>query len=706
MWALQRVRAGGPRRAGGRCAAGLRLLTVLVLLLALTTALVPAAPASAQEDRWVAVGGRDADNDCTDPNQPCGSIQHAVDLAQPGDTIHLTAGTYRQDVTLPPDKHDLTLAGAGAGQTVIVGQAGGSPYTITLTSPGAIIQGLTLDRPAAGVEDSIGIAWGYQASGATVRDVTVTGYPTAIYVASGVEGGTIAGNTITGNGNGILLEGAASDLAIHGNDLTGNNVTALEPEGGAAIRVLPEFTGSGIAIRFNRIAGNGDGMGINNQSAAVLDATDNWWGCNEAPGEDGCDTVAGMANLDPWLVLRVSAAPDTVAVGDEATITAALTANSAGEDRAEEGTLPDGIPVAFTLDPSDAGTLEPASASTARGVATTVFTGRGAGTATIAAAVDNATASTTVDVQAPAPEVNAITLAASTTTPTAGQEVALTATVVDAQDAPVAGVTVRFVVDGVHEAQGQATTNDEGEATFRYTGTVAGEDVVTATVDRDGNGQADEGEPQATVTLTWTVASPPPPSRHPATEPAQPMPGCVYFPETQHNLCFGFRSYWERFGGLATFGYPLTEEFVENGRTVQYFERARFEWHPGVWPERFDVLLGLVGNEVTADRRAEVPFQPADAGAAAHCTYFAATGHNLCFGFRSYWERFGGLAVFGYPISEEFVERNPDTGQLYTVQYFERARFEWHPGEWPERFDVLVGRLGAQVLAQRVGSSD
>jgi len=32
------------------------------------------------------------------------------------------------------------------------------------------------------------------------------------------------------------------------------------------------------------------------------------------------------------------------------------------------------------------------------------------------------------------------------------------------------------------------------------------------------------------------------------------------------------------------------------------------------------------------------------------------------------------------------------------VQYFERQRFEWHPGKWPERFDVLLGRLGAQLL--------
>ena len=40
-------------------------------------------------------------------------------------------------------------------------------------------------------------------------------------------------------------------------------------------------------------------------------------------------------------------------------------------------------------------------------------------------------------------------------------------------------------------------------------------------------------------------------------------------------------------------------------------------------------------------------------------------------------------------------------GREYTVQYFERQRFEWHPGAWPDRYDVLLGRLGAQLLAGR-----
>lgn len=84
----------------------------------------------------------------------------------------------------------------------------------------------------------------------------------------------------------------------------------------------------------------------------------------------------------------------------------------------------------------------------------------------------------------------------------------------------------------------------------------------------------------------------------------QPLPEVPsdgrYFPETGYNVGGGFLAYWEQFGGLAIFGYPITGEYQQNGVTVQLFERARFEWHPGSWPERFDVQLGLLGVELLA----------------------------------------------------------------------------------------------------------
>jgi hypothetical protein len=52
--------------------------------------------------------------------------------------------------------------------------------------------------------------------------------------------------------------------------------------------------------------------------------------------------------------------------------------------------------------------------------------------------------------------------------------------------------------------------------------------------------------------------------------------------------------------------------------------------------------------------------------------YFAQTGHYLRGAFRSFWERNGGLPIFGYPITEEYVRRSDQR----VIQFFERARLE------------------------------
>jgi len=168
--------------------------------------------------------------------------------------------------------------------------------------------------------------------------------------------------------------------------------------------------------------------------------------------------------------------------------------------------------------------------------------------------------------------------------------------------------------------------------------------------------------------------------------------GCRLFPETGHSLCGAFLETWQRLGGLPNFGYPLTRAYYDPdlGLVVQYTERARFELHRQPDGSAI-VLLGRLGAE---RRPAEpsAPFAPAEPRETSECVYFPETQHNLCAGFRAYWEHFGGLAAFGYPLSEEFVEDG------MVVQYFERARFEWHPGVWPERFDVLLTRLGAEAI--------
>src|SRR5687767_12560326 len=94
-----------------------------------------------------------------------------------------------------------------------------------------------------------------------------------------------------------------------------------------------------------------------------------------------------------------------------------------------------------------------------------------------------------------------------------------------------------------------------------------------------------------------------------------PLVPVVYFSQTGHHLSnrAGFLDYWRANGGLLLFGYPLTEEIAENGRVVQYFERARFEYHPEAGGTPQLVQLGLVGREALAYvGRSFDPAPPAD----------------------------------------------------------------------------------------------
>ena len=81
--------------------------------------------------------------------------------------------------------------------------------------------------------------------------------------------------------------------------------------------------------------------------------------------------------------------------------------------------------------------------------------------------------------------------------------------------------------------------------------------------------------------------------------------------------------------------------------------------------------------------------------------YVPETGHTIAYGFKQYWEANGDWRVFGLPITEEFRELNPADGQVYTVQYFERARFEYHPEHAGTRYETQLGLLGRQATAGR-----
>jgi|HigsolmetaAR202D_1030399.scaffolds.fasta_scaffold13111_3 hypothetical protein len=172
--------------------------------------------------------------------------------------------------------------------------------------------------------------------------------------------------------------------------------------------------------------------------------------------------------------------------------------------------------------------------------------------------------------------------------------------------------------------------------------------------------------------------------------PSHAATGIIYYKETGHYVRGVFRDFWDKNGGLANFGYPITEEYFDpqTGRVIQYFERARFERDK---PESTAVSLGLLGREVVGNRTFGTSEPIANT---RQRRYFPETRQIVQYGFKEIWETRGGLPIFGLPLSGEIEEQLSD-GQVHTVQYFERARFEYWPNLPPGQ-RVLLSALGRQ----------
>jgi hypothetical protein len=187
----------------------------------------------------------------------------------------------------------------------------------------------------------------------------------------------------------------------------------------------------------------------------------------------------------------------------------------------------------------------------------------------------------------------------------------------------------------------------------------------------------------------------------------------ICFPQVPDCITGRFALYWRDNGGLPVFGLPISpstrQRTGDSPATypVQYFERGRFEQHPHE-PKPYDVLLGRIGVDVLQQQGRDWATFPKADPATPH--YFTETGHAIDAHFWGFWSSHGlefdgdkktksfaeALALFGFPISEAQMEQSSD-GNMYLTQWYERARFEFHP-ENKAPYDVLLGLLGAEVL--------
>lgn len=233
---------------------------------------------------------------------------------------------------------------------------------------------------------------GVTISGNSIDTDTGTGSAISLLNATAANDGApgaidnleISGNTMAGSGSGtaLSLTGGIPDPQITGNSIRGRTTGISLRRFTQTISPFATFDHhpTGTVAAGNQIVDND--TGVMTDSGISVDATlnGNWWGCNTGPSVGGsptpgpCDTVetadSSAITLDDWIVLRITATPDSALASDGA---AAVTA---GFDQLNTGAA---APSAFadgTFMPFSAagGSVSPLAPGLVSAVASTTFT--------------------------------------------------------------------------------------------------------------------------------------------------------------------------------------------------------------------------------------------------------------------------------------------------------------------------------------------
>ena len=159
---------------------------------------------------------------------------------------------------------------------------------------------------------------------------------------------------------------------------------------------------------------------------------------------------------------------------------------------------------------------------------------------------------------------------------------------------------------------------------------------------------------------------------------------CNTFTETGQTVCGRFLEYWNTHGGLAQQGFPISGELQEKSDTTARPTQCSISSAPcsRSTPKTPPPMMCCSACSAPSSTSRSIPMaRPTSKPALLNARTFPETGMTVGGKFIDYWNTHGGLAQQGFPISNEFQEKSDLDGKTYLVQYFERAVFEYHPGE-------------------------
>ncbi len=149
-----------------------------------------------------------------------------------------------------------------------------------------------------------------------------------------------------------------------------------------------------------------------------------------------------------------------------------------------------------------------------------------------------------------------------------------------------------------------------------------------------------------------------------------PWSEAQYFEQTGHYVAGPFLDRYRATPfAEVVYGYPLTEAIrQEDGSYLQYFQRAVMVWSPADDTVRL-LPLGQMFYQVDQPRARKPDFGEDGPG----CEVVDPESPPVCLLFRVAYDRFGGKAILGKPVSPLVIVDG------WLVQYFELARMEFHP---------------------------